>query len=331
MRPDNIATNYDHHHKASRKRRVRFEQQDGDNDDESGDITRPTKRRIIHLTARPKSSLMTVEEKTVLYMQPSDTRETASDVLRLMQDCRQAMMVPPCDSSSSSNSIDEKNDPSKVSFGQYAEALAVTFQLCVDVPYDLDNNSTASSGDCDNNHTGSEKPQQPSWNIRTSHSVAQLAAWATYHTATRGVESKILPGLYHVRQERRRKAIQAVLDAQTRLKALKRHKQTIISKDGELDPEQHISISYKALSHSAKEFASAMAVVDGRQALNEYLAMEHSAKLQQENIMMKASQQGVSTTPAKALQLERQRQVTPDPPTEKQRHHLSRLQERKAG
>ncbi|CAB9503472.1 expressed unknown protein [Seminavis robusta] len=213
------------------KKRVRFEE-----DAE----TRQVKRRIREMVL-PKSSLMTEEEKTCCWMQSEDHRKTLHDVMALMHDCR---------NESAADNDKNSSDPNKVSFAQYAEALALTFTLCDTPPITPEED-----------YEKQDDPDTPSWNIRDSRSVGQLALWASNHTPTRGVESKILPGLNQERQLRRSRTIQGVLEAQKQLKT------------NQAAPEETvatISAVSKACSHSAKQFATALAVVDGTQAWLEY-------------------------------------------------------------
>jgi hypothetical protein len=216
-----------------RRKRVRFEE-----DTE----TRQVKLRVMEISL-PKSSLLTAEEKTFFWMQLEDHRATLADVMALMHDCHHE----PNRTADTRGSSDD--DPNQVSFAQYAEALALTFTLCDTPPIIAEE----------------EDPEGPSWNIRDSRSVGQLALWASYHTPTRGVESKILPGLNQERQLRRSRTIQGVLEAQKQLR----------TKQAALDETMAtLGAVSRACSHSAKQFATALAVVDGKQALLEYQCLQ---------------------------------------------------------
>lgn len=239
------------------KKRVRFEH-DSEN-------TRNVKRRIQEISF-PKSSLLTMEEKTCYWMQPEDHRDTLHDVLSLMHDCHHK--VPPANTT---------NNPNMVPFSQYAEALALTFSLCDTPPL------------CTEEEGENNENEAPLWNIRDSHSVAQLALWASNHTPTRGVESKILPGLHNERQLRRARAIKGVLEAQTRLAAA--------PVDEKISSLGTIS---RSLSHSAKQFATALAVVDGTQAYLEYTGETNGH--QQCSAREEQGRSAVSVTPTKELE-----------------------------
>jgi hypothetical protein len=228
---------------SSTCKRVRFEE-----DTE----TRQVKRRVMEISL-PKSSLLTAEEKTWYWMQHEDHRETLQDVMTLMHDCHHEQ----------NSTVGNGSDPNQVSFAQYAEALALTFTLCDTPP------SIANDLDDDKDTDG------PSWNIRDSRSVGQLALWASYHTPTRGVESKILPGLNQERQLRRSRTIQGVLEAQKQLKINQAALDEIIATLGAVS---------RAYSHSAKQFATVLAVVDGKQALLEYQCLQQQQRQEKTSI-----------------------------------------------
>jgi len=284
-------------------KRVRFEEDT---------LTRCVKQRVLELPL-PKSSLLTPEEKQCYWMQWSDHRATLQDVMTLVQNYRSTTTASSSSSSSSSSSDpsasamgeaqeaqeeedDEINDPNKVPFAQYAEALAITFTLCGNSP-PLPPAATSSSTTCgepddDKDDTTEESP---TWNIRASQSVAQLALWASHHTPSRGVESKILPGLYQERQAQRARAIHGVLLAQKQYKAIQQQQQQqrlllqqssssspVVTTVVVGDPAQHLCAVSERLTHSAKEFASAMAVVDGTQALMEYSSLPQQEPQQQQ-------------------------------------------------
>ena len=262
------------HRSSRRKRRVQFEYDDdsasdstSSSDEDSQDNNndnRPVKRRVLELSDRPKASLMTQEEKARLWMQPEDHRATLHDVLSIIQ-TNSLSKKKNNSSSSSTDQEQDSEDPNKVSFGQYAEALAMTFQLC-DTPQVLKE---------EHHNSG------VTWNIRTSQLVQQLALWAAHHTCTRGVESKILPGLMAERQRRRTRVITSVLELQQQ----QQQQQQQLDDDHNNVDARHDSLSRLSLSltHSAKEFASALAVVDGRQALAEYMAMNKRPQPNHEN------------------------------------------------
>jgi hypothetical protein len=237
---------------SSRRKRVRFEE-----DTE----TRQVKRRVMEISL-PKSSLLTTEEKTYYWMQLEDHRETLQDVMALMHDCHHEQ------SSTAANGT----DPNQVSFAQYAEALALTFTLCDTPPIIADD------------HEDAKETDGPSWNIRDSRSVGQLALWASYHTPTRGVESKILPGLNQERQLRRSRTIQGVLEAQKQLKSKQAAFEETMATLGAVS---------RACSHSAKQFATALAVVDGKQALLEYQCLQQQQQ--------KTSIEGFNATSSEAM------------------------------
>lgn len=302
----------------SRKRRVSFEFEHDDSSNSDNHhlqqqhpssllllpLQRRVKRRIQYLPL-PKSSLMTLEEKASLWMQPEDHQATFHDVSSLMQDCRQAMKASAlsCGTSNSNTGSDNSgDDPNKVPFAQYAEALAMTFQLC-DTPQNLSDNDDDTGDDASSSTTSTSN----NWNIRTSHSVGQLALWASHHTSTRGVESKLLPGLYQERQLRRSRAIQGVLQAQRQMKAATASTTNV---KGHCDDStaHKLSSLYESLTHTAKEFASALAVVDGQQALLEYVAMGQQQQQQTEMVAVNNNcnaTESMETIPA-------QRTVTPD-------------------
>lgn len=241
---------------TSGRKRVRFEE-----DHE----TRQVKRRVQEISL-PKSSLLTTDEKTLYWMQPEDHRYTLHDVMSLMHDCHHA---PDNETSSC-----PAKDPNQVPFSQYAEALALTFSLCDTPPVCTEDD---------------EDDEPPLWNIRDSQSVGQLALWASHHTPTRGVESKILPGLHQERQLRRGRAIQAVLEAQKQLNSAPVEEK--ISTLGALS---------RAFTHSAKQFATALAVVDGRQA---YLEYTKYVKEQEDcnNTTIDKNQECMNVTPKKDM------------------------------
>ena len=283
--------------RSCRKRRVQFEYDDDASDSTATsssedspyhyDHNRPVKRRVLELFDRPKASLLTQEEKARLWMQPEDHRATLHDVLAIIRTNNPSTK----NSSSSGSNVDNQegrggddDDPNKVSFGQYAEALAMTFQLC-DTPQALikEQHDLSSS-------SKQEEPDSVCWNIRTSQLVQQLALWAAHHTCTRGVESKILPGLMAERQRRRTRVIRSVLELQQTHQQQQQSSQSsqlgdnddnddaVVGREDVVDARNHsLSRLSLSLTHSAKEFASALAVVDGRQALVEYMAMDNNS------------------------------------------------------
>ena len=245
--------------------------------EEDREDPRQVKRRIREIPV-PKSSLMTQEEKSLLWMQQEDHRNTLSDVLSLIQSCHQEQPTGSRTTSDAAAGGGSSTSNTKVPFLQYAEALATTFTLC--------DNGFPDHTISDDNNNGSD--------IRKSSSVANMAVWASDHIATRGVESKILPGLMEERQIRRSRAIRGVLEVQHHLRNMtytcstsqEEEEEEATSSDDDAtngtrpdadEVAESLAAVSQVLTHSARQFASAMAVVDGAQALMEYQAMVSSS------------------------------------------------------
>ncbi|CAB9503469.1 expressed unknown protein [Seminavis robusta] len=212
---------------CKKRRSVRF-------DEDSS--SRRVKRKVVELFNVPKSSDMTEEERSSRWMQRSDHRATYQDVNQVISSCQE-----PDDSSA---------------YLHFATALATTYNLC--------NSNNPNSFDSDDNDSDDDTAQQvdiDEANAQSKLPLDQLVLLGCAHTASRGLETKIIPGLGSHRLQARREHSQKVLRVQRELGGL-----GIDSSDM---AEGLGSIS-ELLSQPSRRFARALGVVDGTLALLEY-------------------------------------------------------------
>lgn len=189
---------------------------------------RRVKRRIVELEDVPASSDMTKEEKAQRWRQNEDHIETFLDVEHVAQDCV-------------SSSAEEDDN----AYLHFAESYATAYNLC---------------------HVEGEENEQDDLDIDESNiqrglPLDEMILLGHAHSPTRGLETKIMPGLGAHRMRTKKEYTQKILEVQKYLKSLD---------NNETETSEGLATISRCLSVSSKRFARAMGVVDGTWALLEY-------------------------------------------------------------
>lgn len=192
------------------------------------DAMRRVKRRIVELEDVPASSDMTNEEKAQRWRQNEDHIETFLDVEHVAQDCV------------SSSSAEDEN-----AYLHFAESYATAYNLC----------------HVEGDHDEQDDLDIDESNIQRGLPLDEMILLGNDHAPTRGLETKIMPGLGAHRMQKKKEYAQSVLEVQRHLRSLG------IS---ETDASEGLATVSRCLSVSSKRFARAMGVVDGTWALLEY-------------------------------------------------------------
>jgi len=224
-----------------RKRTIRF----GDEDE---DMSRPTKRRIIELTDVPPSSQMTVEERSARWMEKADHRATYNDVAEVVKSCQASGEESDFDQSFSSSCSNSQR--SQDAYVNFAEALATVYNICYE---DEESTASTATSSCSSSSDNEEEEKKLP--------LDQMIVFGASHTRSRGLESKIIPGLGGHRYKKRKEQIMGVLGVQRELLAMK---------TSEDDMAEGLGAVSGYLSKSSRRFARALGAVDGTMALLEY-------------------------------------------------------------
>lgn len=190
------------------------------------DGCRPAKRRLVVRDDGSTASFMTDKERVQRWRQQNDVRETVHDVSQIIQTCN-----------ASGNSQED-------SYKDFAEAVAKAYNLCYE-------ETLPASPDCNDEV---KLPRLP---------LHEMIVWGFPHTASRGLESRTIPGLGGHRLQKRRELIRGVLGVQRELCSMEVSPSDIAEALGAVS---------EVLSKPSKLFARAMGVVDGTSALLEYTA-----------------------------------------------------------
>ena len=235
---------------TTQKRTIRF----GDDDD----VNRPVKRRIVELADVPMASQMTPEERSTLWMQKADHRATYSDVAEVVRTCQASGDHDDNhdDTGSHSNNRQQRTQDAYVNF---AEALATAYNICNEEPVE---------DSCSNNNTSDNDADDDTKKLP----LDRMIVFGTSHTPSRGLESKIIPGLGGHRYKKRQEHILGVLGVQRELRAMK---------TSDADMAEGLGAVSEYLSQSSRRFARALGAVDGTMALLEYATVNNHTRMEE--------------------------------------------------
>jgi len=239
-----------------RKRTIRFEDND---ENDTVNTPRPVKRaRIADPSNVSATSQITEQERSACWMQKADSRATAQDVQQVIKTCQASADT---DESTTTNPLRSRSHDAYVNF---AEAIATTYNLC--------NQDEEALGEmCSSSGSSTARKEDETLPLD------RMIVFGLPHGDSRGLESKIIPGLGIHRFKKRREVIQGVLAVQRELKTLK-----IVTDD---DKSEGLGAVSEYLSQSARRFARALGAVDGTMALLEYASTANS-----QSTMMEATQ-----------------------------------------
>ena len=242
--------------KRKTARTIRF--LDEDDATSGSDSSRPLKRTrltIEHpLPNVPLASEMTQEERSTLWMQQADHRATYDDVALVVKTCQASGNQQPNEDEECHNAKRRSSD----CYVNFAEALATAYNIC-------NEESPEDETSCHSNNS-KELP------------LDQMIVFGGTHTQSRGLESRIIPGLGGHRYKKRREHIHGVLGVQRELVAMK----TQCSRD---ELAEGLGAVSEYLSQPARRFARALGAVDGTMALLEYATVANLRPTETEETM----------------------------------------------
>lgn len=256
------------------KRSIRFvDEEDAIIETTDSKSLRPLKRARISIDHAledvPLATQMTEEERSTLWMRKADHRATYTDITEVVRTC-QASASQQEDGASSCCHARRRSSSSYVN---YAEALATAYNIC--------NEESECSDDASLDKSEKELP------------LDQLIVYGSMHTQSRGLESKIIPGLGDHRSKKRKEHTYCVLQVQCEMMAMVKHQHlanaeaTCCSPD---DIAQGLGAVSAYLSKPARRFARALGAVDGSMALLEYATVANSPPEKAKSALMEDMQ-----------------------------------------